>query len=767
MTLNEIYQILLAGDLSVMTPEVIMYINDRTCQIIESQKNTMILNNIMDTATINEMEMIILISNVIYNNTDCVLLPLEDEVYDMLQNIYKVYFPNSYKIGAPPVNFGSTEQNFLDNSEPKTVFPFKVPELKRSDMMFPDTFYNRYNIMYANELNDSYEVSKRLRQVQHLHPSLAGTLDKCNFVLIEDAVNKGIDVKKDLTTQIFERDFMQKNANLFGLNLIPMVVMIKYDGVAIEADCTNTIVAARTRGDTNANETTDITPILAGYEFPNAVPLDKPVGIQFEAIIDYYNLQKLNEITGKNYINGRTAIIGLLGRSDARKFRDFITLVPVDADIPNTNKIQRLEFCNQYYATRIKCDYQYFCSGYQDTLFLVHKFVYEAEHMRSWVPFMYDGVVCELIDPNAVQVLGRKNNVNKYMMAIKFNSATKFTRFLGYTFSVGQNGEIVPKLHYMPVSLMGTIHRKTTGHSFKRFMELGLKPNDIIQIEYRNDVIPYATKPNIPDNMYNPNEPIAFPTKCPCCGSPVYFSEKQAFCTWIHCPERTLARVTNMIAKLGIKDVSEERVKLLNINGFAQLMTLDSQTIYNALGEATGEKLIDQINNLKMKPINDYDVIGSIGFSNLAQKTWKLVLSQITLDELMYLNDISLYNRLITVKGIGDETVNTIKNQRGLFEPDIQFIINNMPNVVRTTGLAQKIDKVIKVTQFRFDDYQKSLILAYNPNVEIGEGNVTKNTDILIVPIEGFKNKKTETANRYGIPVIPVNAFLGNLSLYL
>ena len=61
-----------------------------------------------------------------------------------------------------------------------------------------------------------------------------------------------------------------------------------------------------------------------------------------------------------------------------------------------------------------------------------------------------------------------------------------------------------------------------------------------------------------------------------------------------------------MIAKLGIKDVSEERVKLLNINGFAQLMTLDTQTIYNALGEATGEKLIDQINNLKMKPINSF-----------------------------------------------------------------------------------------------------------------------------------------------------------------
>lgn len=766
MTLNDVYNILLTGDLSIMTPDVIVYINDKACQIIESQSNSLVINNIIDAATINEMEMIILICNVIYNNTDCTLLPLEDEVYDKLQNIYKAYFPNSYKIGAPPVSFGSTNENLLTDDTEKVVFPLNIPELRKSEMMFGSTFLGRQNIMYANTLDESYEVSKRLRQVQHLHPALAGTLDKCNFVLIQDAVNVGIDVKKDLSTQIFERDFMQKNANIFGLNLIPMVVMLKYDGVAIEADCTDTIVSARTRGDVDSNSTTDVTPILAGYKFPNARKIDSPVGIQFEAIIDYHNLAKLNELTGKNYINARTAIIGLLGNSDARKYRDFITLVPIDADIPGANKIQRLEFCNQYYATRIKCLYEYFCSGYQDTLYLVHKFVYEAEHMRSWLPFMYDGVVCELIDDNAVKILGRKNNVNQYMMAIKFNAAKKFTRFLGYSYSVGQSGEIVPKLHYMPVSLMGTIHRKTTGHSYKRFLELGLRQNDIIQIEYRNDVIPYATKPFIPDNQYNPNPPIEFPKTCPCCGSPVYFTEKQAFCTWINCPERVLARVTNMIAKLGIKDVSEERVKLLNISNFAQLMNLDTDTIYNVLGEAIGEKLIYQINNLKLNDILDYEIIGSIGFSNMAKEKWKLVLSQITLDELMYLNDLSLYNRLIVVKGIGDETINTIKNQRGLFEQDIQYIIS-MPNVIRTTGISQKINKKICVSGFRLDDYQKSVILNYNRNIELSEGSVTKNTDILLVPIEGYSSGKTKTAIKNKIPVIPINTFLGNLGLYI
>ena len=751
-----------------MTRDVIMYINNRTVDII-NRASSQQLNALVDAISIHEMEVIILISNMIYNNTDCTMLPLEDEVYDKLQNVYKTFFPNSYKIGAPVVQFNSTNENVMldDDTDNKVIFPLNVPELRRKDMLFGDLFFERSHINYANTLVDTYNVSKRLRNVAHLHPSLAGTLDKCNFVLNSDAVDAGIDIQKDITTQIFERDFMSRIVKFFKLAPIPMVAMLKYDGVAVEADCSDTIISARTRGDTNSNETTDITPILEGYKFPNARKLENPVGVQFEAIIDYYNLTKLNELLGKNYVNARTAIIGLLGSSEARKYRDFITLVPVDADLPGVNKIDRLEFCNQYYATRIKCMYQYMCADYTNILFLVHKFVYEAERMRSFLPFMYDGVVMEVIDDNVVKALGRKNSVNQYMMAIKFNAIRKFTRFIGYTYSVGQNGEIVPKLHYMPVSLMGTIHTKTTGHSYMRFKELSLRENDIVEIEYRNDVIPYASKPNIVDNAYNPNPPIEFPKACPCCGSPVHFTDKQAFCTNIMCPERMLSKVTNMIAKLGIRDISEERVKDLGITGFAELMELSSDKIYSVLGESIGNKLIDQINNLKLNPIEDYKIVGSIGFSNLAQKSWKLILNTITLDELMYLDDISIYNRLIPVKGIGEETINTIKNQRGLFNTDLVYITKHMTNVKRTTGICNESDKKICTSGFRLDATQIEFITAINPNVEISEGSVTKNTSILLVPFEGYQSGKVKKANASNIPVIPINLFMSNPRLYI
>lgn len=765
MTLDDVYSQLCNGDISVLTKDIVLYINRRAVEIIQASNSPTVIS--MDYTSVHELEMIILISNIVYNNADYNMLPLDDEIYDKLQVLYKYYFPNSYKIGAPEVDFGHTSENIEEKKNGECIFPFKVPDngMKVKDMMFAPELAKRYVIRGANVMDGTYEVSKRLREVQHLHPTLAGTLDKCNFVLIKDAVNAGIDVNKDQTTQIFERDFMQKHAGIIGMRTIPMVVMLKYDGVAVEADCTDEIVSARTRGDVNANQTTDVTPILAGYKFPNARPLTKPIGVQFEAIIDYYNLRKLNELTGKNYVNGRTAIIGLLGSSDARKYMDFITLVPVDVDIPDMDKLHRLEFCNQFYATRIPCIYEYFDHTYQDTLFLVHKFVNEAQNMRPVLPFMYDGVVTELVDPNMVRVLGRKNSVNQYMMAIKFNAIRKLTRFLGYTYSVSQNGEIVPLLHYMPVSLMGTIHTKTTGHSFKRFVELGLRENDIIEVEYRNDVIPYASKPMIPDNMYNPNPPIAFPDRCPCCGSPVYFSDKQAFCTNIVCPERVLAKATNMLSKLGITDISEERVKALGFAWFHEFMELDSKHIYDVLGEAIGDKLIAQINDLKNRPIEDFTLVGALGFSNVAKATWKLILANVTLDELMYLNDTSLFNRLIVVKGLGKERIGTICNQRAFFETDIKYIIN-MPNVIRTTGMAQAVTNVIAVTGFRPDQHMLDQIHMIDPGIEVTE-SLNKTVKLLLVPMDGFVSAKTQKANKYGIPVIPVPVFFGNPKLYI
>ena len=78
-------------------------------------------------------------------------------------------------------------------------------------------------------------------------------------------------------------------------------------------------------------------------------------------------------------------------------------------------------------------------------------------------------------------------------MAVKFDPWEKQTIFRGYTYEVGQHGNITPMIHYDPVEFMGTIHTKSTGSSLNRFNNLGLKYGDIINVTYVNDVMPYVS----------------------------------------------------------------------------------------------------------------------------------------------------------------------------------------------------------------------------------------------------------------------------------
>lgn len=760
---DSVYSRLLTADLSVMTNEVIADMNNAALSILSTPVEQR--NNIL----FHDLEMIVLISNILYNNTDSNLLPLEDETYDKLQIIYKEAFPNTYKIGAPEVDFRADKTNTKPYKDSAPIRLIRRPEINKSEMIFGDVFNQEIFTRLRNpEVIDADATEQRRRNVMHNHPMLAGTLDKCTWVMVEDAARVDPKLLKDPTIKIFERDFMFKNRVLMP-TITKMIFMLKYDGVAIEADCTDEVVSARTRGDTSANQTTDVSAIFRGYKFPKTKGLDtsNPIGIQFEAIIDCFALNKINKILNKNYINARTAIIGIIGRNDAPKFRDFITLVPVEAEIPG-DKETRLQFLNQYYANSIPCYYATVEGTPEQILYACSRFHYEANKMRSYLPFMYDGIVAEICDPYTVERLGRKNSVNQYQIAIKFQPLAKLTRFLGYTFTVGQTGVITPMLHYMPATLLGATHVKSSGHSYKRFMELGLKPGDIVEVAYRHDVTPYATKPMIPENMYNQNPPIPFPTICPECGAPIIVTGDHAYCTNVQCPGRVLARVTSMLEKLGIKDISEERVKKLQLWSLSDFMNVDSDRIYAALGEAVGNTLIDQINDLKSRPIEDYTLVGAIGFKGLAQKTWQKLFTIISIDELVALNDMELYNRLSPVKGIGPATINVIKDERGYYMAELMTILN-MPNLVRTTGHVQNFDKRICMTNVRDTDGSiRNAIDVYNPNVELTDGSVTKNTDLLLVPYDGFdRSTKVKTAIKYGIPVVSVSTFLNNVKLYI
>jgi NAD-dependent DNA ligase len=712
------------------------------------------------------MDLLIQISQILYDNTDRTFLVLDDGVYDLLFERDKAY-NKEFQVGAPPIKFSDTGEVISQEGISSPMVFMDDPEGYFDHELFYDNI-GRPQPLYPQlwdrpvDRNTGILVEKKSLSVPHKYPKLVGTLDKCKFTLNKEAKDRGVLEDRDIV--IFERDFLGKHLQmgLFGPNdEIELVLELKYDGMSVEADVTDHIISARSRGDTNADLAADLTPILGGYRFPFCPDIkDGSIGMKFEAIITNINLDKLGQLKGKSYKNNRNAIVGLMGSLDAYDYRDLITLVPLATSL-DMDRVQEIEFMNMYYHSGEQLRYAVVRGNYVSLLYQVYKFVQEAYQLRPKAPFMYDGVVVSYRDPKIIAALGRENSVNKYSIAIKFNPMVKQAVFTGYSFTIGQNGIVTPMIHYTPVEFYGTIHTKSTGHSYARFKELNLAIGDMLDVEYRNDVMPYVTKSETQPVWKAHNIPIEFPQHCPCCGEPLEFSDKSAICTNYKCPERVNARMANMMQKLNLKDFSNESIRAININNLHDMFNATRETV-SALGEVNAKKFIDRVEELRVSPIYDYQIIGSLGFSNIAIGTWKKILNQITPRYILSMDFNTLYDTLIRIKGIGSNTAMTIALEIDFFENDLECILSEMPNVIYTYGM--KYGKKIRFSGIRDQElceYLNSAGMDAN-----GNASITKDTDILIVPYEGYTSTKTAKAGP-STTIVPIDTFKANMERYL
>ena len=353
--LNEIVTEIRKSNLKVLTPENIILINNAVFDILKEKEEHSL-------EQITQMGLIIKISNILYNNTDRLVLPLEDGIYDMLLVLYKKYNPN-YQIGAEPITFEASNNTSIENTG--IIRPIEFIEDKIKDPIFMDNLNSRVKFteedMLFTPIFFGDDISRRTIDTPHVYPELVGTLDKCKFVLNSQAIDRG--VYDDPNVQIFERDFIQKHL-MMGIikpdEKFKMILELKYDGVSVEAEVSDKLISARSRGDTNNDIATDLTPILGGYKFRHAPDIsDKEAfGMKFEAIINIFNLQKLSQLRGIEYKNCRNAVTGLFSSTDGYLYRDYITLVPLATSL-NLDREVEVEFINKYYNSGEKLRYAF------------------------------------------------------------------------------------------------------------------------------------------------------------------------------------------------------------------------------------------------------------------------------------------------------------------------------------------------------------------------------------------------------------------------
>ena len=692
---------------------------------------------------------IIKIANIYYNNDFNGLLLIDDDIYDRIVVLLRqtsIPIP----IGAPRIELKES----IPNSN-NTLLESKQGSLKQV-VRFTNAgeYFNTLTSNATRPLYDDYVINpddndcsyRKLRNTGHRY-DLCGTLDKCKFVTNLDAKSAG--VFEDTSVMVFERDFLNPHIKkgIVNPNDITIIASLKYDGISVEATVQgDTIISACSRGDMANNEASDLTPILGGMKFKRAEGISKQdeFGIKFEFIVNNLNMGRLLKQYKVNYVNHRNAIIGLFGRLDARAFRDYMTPVPLESSL-DTDRITEIQFLNKYYTKGLDLRHIVIRGNKSEVLKQLSEFVEEASNIRSFMPFAYDGIVVEYVDPNIRNTLGKLNSIPRYSVAIKFNPLKRQSIFTHYTYSVGYTGIIIPMAHFEPVDFMGAIHDKTTIHSYARFKNLRLCKGDKVNLSLNNDVIVYLTKAE-DDNSREDREQYLekFPTHCPSCGTRLKYSLSgdTAYCPNFYCRERSLNRIAGMLQKLGVKDFGLETVRALDIKNVIELFNVDTKRAQQVLGTNNGIKFKKTIEALKEVEIADYRALASLGFPGIGNVTWLKLLQGAPIDVLLNgtIDDIANCYRQAKV-GIGPKTVRCIITERDHFREEIEFLYKNLKILNTPVGIVRK-HKIVVFSGVRDQQLEK---LFEEKGFKISDSFVNGCT-VLVVPSIGFMSSKVKKA---------------------
>ena len=770
--IQEFFDNIMHGNAGYITGDNISKLNEEAMRIYNLRSTT------LGQEDVAILKQILMICNVLYNRTDLTVQPVEDGFYDLLLELYKQYDSN-FQVGSAVVEF----KNFIENdindpmkvAECPIIFFDSPPKDEVHQMMYeglnPPVSIDMVDLTFKPDLSERGPISKRTHNTEHNHPDLIGTLDKAKFVFNQDAIDAG--VFEDNTVSVLERDFFQKHISegyIRPNDKIGIVCELKYDGISVEADCTDHIISARTRGDTGIGQASDLTPILEGYRFLHGDILknQNPIGVKFEAIMTASNLEKFNKLRDRQYVNCRSAIVGLFGAGDANQYRDLITLVPLAIDrndVPAIeNRMEEILFINSLFRSHGEpLRYCYFEGTVPELLYLIKAFYDEALIARNYMNFMFDGIVVSYTDETLRKKLGRVNYINKYSIAVKFPSEVKETVFLGYTYEVGQNGNITPMIHYNPVEFNGTIHTKSSGSSLKRFNDLALKVGDYISVAYRNDVMPYVSRIECQHNRDNPNPVVQIIENCPICGSKLLVSDtgNVLYCPNQECPGRSRQRMVNMFQKMNIKGFADSAIAALNISHLYEIEGMTEKWLVDTLGQADGKSFYSIIQSILNDEWYDYMVLGALGFPGVAHKKWQTILQRVSLQDIynMYLSSASEQdfniNLIASVEKIGTQTAACIAHEFSFFKQDIEFILRRM----HLKSAEQLSDNALTV---RFSGIRKPQLceLLSTLGVDISDGSVTKKTNILIVPYNGFNSTNVQKAMQYGAKIMSFEDFL-------
>ena len=627
-----------------------------------------------------------------------------------------------------------------------------------SDTGLTDSQYDSLLEYYKKISDDESLITEPLLDnknvVHHKYKSLRGTLDKIYKITDEDVIKNPSQKSLDDWINQTEKRYLLNTGKNINLKECDVIVMPKFDGVSciFEFSKEGILQRALTRGDTSTNEAQDITHIFKNTYSGPIKDSKYPYAIKTEIMFKESDLEELNKLSSREYKNTRSIVSSILNSDERDDRANYLCIVPLRYSYLIDGEESHQYLCDEVY------NYPYLKCKLKDVE-KIHDFSFNHKYVNPGL--RCDGSVIQILDENVQKALGRENEKQKYEVAFKFTEEVAYTKVKDIEFTTGLFGRINPVVVLKPVKLKGnTIERASLG-SYARFKDLNLVKGDTVKVYY--DIIPYvAFEQDDPHCIREIGKPIEEPLVCLECGKPLELSDTgdTLYCKNETCPSREKGKILNYCKKMNIANISYSTIEDLYREGYLfkieDLYTLGEYTKeiskLNGYGKKKVKKILDEIES--HKDVTPSTLLGSLGIEGISTKTFENILGYITMDEVINICKDNNTEFFTGIPGIKDKTskkiVKGINSSRGLIE-FLRKVLNILPEPKKTSGLFN-----IVFTKVRCEDGD-DIDTFIKDNDGVIQDNVTKSTNIVVVPVKGVTSSKVSKAKKYGIPIVPIN----------
>lgn len=679
-----------------------------------------------------------------------------DEEIDLIDRIYKNCNNKKLKKARKRLEYFDTTELLEKFTNREKLNKLEVDLLNKVIIIYK-TFYSNMDtliddIPYDRALNtlkkyckepivENLIVSRRTHEVVHLYPELKGTLDKAN-VLTDVMCYRDSDRSLE---SVITNWFNDKDEEFLEL-----VATKKFDGNSGVADIDEkgNLLSMTSRGEDGKGS--DLTHLFKKRKFEGD---GKRRGVQFEIVMTKDNFKKYCKKTGKEYANLRVAVSSILTSTNGSMYSKYLSLAPIkSSDNLSYKKLNKLYSDDvDNHETVMKSN------DLKSILQIAYEVINDISKRRFDLDYAIDGVVFECINKSIVKKYGRKNDINRYMIAFKFPPQVAYPKVTGLKVSIGRTGLATPNLYYTETYFNKNRYDHSSISSAKRVDKLKLRIDDFIKLTYNGDVMPYPDLYECEHNKNNKNEFIMFPKKCKC-GTEFTRIGANYYCTNPNCPEKVYDKISFFYTTLGIRDMKDKTVqKLIEnniISGFENCLEPDVATLYNieGFGEKKISNMMKEIKKAEEKEITEAQLMNALGI--LGEEFSKRILSVLPLDALFKDNDLLFKTDIF---GIGEKTKNKfIKNLL-----DYKHIIRYMKdklNIVQCK--VSQANTSIVFTGMRPDkDLRDKLeILGF----EIKE-NYNNKVSYVIAKDKNSNSGTIKKAKKNNTPIYELNEFINNV----